>query len=106
MLLMPLGKLLFILNKLHVAATHVLMIGSEGTLDYSVDPEGKVYADRAQTSGGDSHGAMLMIAKEYPVGSGSVVACGGINHKANPAWAFTTTQLCLRGCERYVLDMG
>ncbi len=73
-----------------ITATHILMIGSEGTYDFNTDPEGKVYQDRARSNAGTDHGAKLVAAKEYPVGSGQVLACGGINGQ----------DLSLRGCER------
>ncbi len=80
----------------------MLLIGSEGTLDFNVDPEGKVYEDRSWSNGGRDHGAQLMMAKEYPVGSGLVVACGGLNRRKG---GFPRTFLSLRQCERYV-DVG
>ncbi len=73
------------------AATHILLIGSEATLDFNIDPEGKVYPDRKRTNGGENHGIKFMLAKEYPPESGLVVACGGLDSE----W------LSVKECERY-----
>ncbi len=82
----------------------MLLIGSEATLDWNIDPKGKVYGDRKISDGGQSHGAMMRLAKEYPERSGKVVVCGGLNARAENG--YTAAHLSLRGCERYDMHLG
>ncbi len=75
----------------------MLLVGSEGTLDLNIDPHGKVYGNRAQSDNGATYGAFIRAVKEYPPGSGKVVACGGSNSKTSGV--YTKVDMSLGECE-------